>query len=447
VLATRRSRRPVFAAVAGIVLLIGAGVGYQAWRSRATPVQPTASVMPAATVAAAPTTALEFTQLGLGLLRRYDRQDNIDKATASFESAITLDKTFAPAWAGLARAFWRQRIETGDAAWTPRAVDAATQATALDPYLADAHVSLGLAKLSAGDIPASRRALELALTLDPANAGAHRGLGDIEDAADRKAQAAQEYERALAGDTTDWDLMSLRGAVSYDRAEYAEALVWYKRAADAAPDSAIPYQLMGGAHHMLGDLASAGAAFQRSISIQPTDSAYTNLGTALFFQGRYRESVQAFERAVELAPSRAILWGNLADAYRWVPGNTARSQEAYGRAIQRLREALAKDSGNVLNRSRLALYLAKAGDTTAGLAELAKVPTVTATEVNTLFRATVTYELAGDRANALAMLERALDRGYGLTEVRMDPELAALRKDVRYHRLIARFESETPPTP
>ncbi len=148
------------------------------------------------------------------------------------------------------------------------------------------------------------------------------------------------------------------------------------------------------------------------------------------------------ERAVELSPSRPILWGNLADAYRWVPGNTARSQEAYGRAIARLRELLAEDAGNVVNRSRLALYLAKSGNTTEALMELAKVPTRTATEVNTLFRGAVTYELAGDRVNALALLERALGRGYSTTELKMDPELESLRQDVRFHRLIARFESK-----
>jgi serine/threonine-protein kinase len=325
-------------------------------------------------------------------------------------------------------------------------VDAATQAVTLDAYLADAHVSLGLAKQTAGDVDAARQALEHALTLDPGNAGAHRGLGDIDDAADHKAQAAQRYERALASDSTDWDLLNLRGVVSYQRAEYADALVWFKRAADAVPDNATSYSRMGGAYHMLGDFAGATASYQRSIGIQPTDGAYTNLGTALFFQGRYRESVQAFERAVELSPSRPILWGNLADAYRWVPGNTARSQEAYGRAIARLRELLAEDAGNVLNRSRLALFLAKSGDTKAALTELAKVPTQTATEVNTLFRGAVTYELAGDRINALTMLEKALDRGYSPTEVKTDPELEALRQDVRFHRLIARFE-RTGPTP
>ena len=402
--------------------------------------------MPAAAVVATPTTALEFTQQGLGLLRRFDRTGNVDKAIVAFESAVALDKSYAPAWAGLARAYWRQQKETRDASWGARAVDAATQAIALDAYLADGHVSLGLARFVSGDIPASTQALEHALVLDPLNAGAHRGLGDIEENADRLPEAARHYERAMAADATDWELPRLQGDLEYQDARYAEALKWYTRSAEAAPDSALPYRLMGAASHMLGDYGAAASAFQKSIGIQPNASAYTNLGTALFFQGLYRESLQAFERAVELLPSSALVWGNLADAYRWVPGNTAKSQEAYARAIQMLREQLAKDPSQVANRSRLALNLAKSGDTKGGLAELAKVLTPDVKEVNTLYRGAVTYELAGDRAAALTTLGRALDRGYSLAEVRMDPELANLRNDVRYHRLVARFERvATPP--
>jgi eukaryotic-like serine/threonine-protein kinase len=423
-------------------------VGWQPWRGR-TPAGGAADVssraMPVPTTVATPATALEFTQQGLGLLRRFDRAGNVDQSIASFESAVALDTTYAPAWAGLARAYWRQQKETRDASWGARAVDAATQAIALDAYLADGHVSLGLARFVSGDIPASKQALEHALVLDPRNAGAHRGLGDIEENADRLPEAARHYERAMAADPKDWELPRLQGDLEYQDARYAEALKWYTRSAEAAPDSALPYRLMGAASHMLGDYGAAASAFQKSIGIQPNANAYTNLGTALFFQGLYRESLQAFERAVELLPSSALVWGNLADAYRWVPGNAAKSQEAYARAIQMLREQLAKDPSQVANRSRLALNLAKSGDTKGGLAELAKVLTPDVKEVNTLYRGAVTYELAGDRASALTTLERALERGYSLAEVRMDPELAKLRNDVRYHRLIARFEGA--PTP
>jgi serine/threonine-protein kinase len=300
--------------------------------------------------------------------------------------------------------------------------------------------SLGLATTAGGDMAAARQSFERALTLDPSNAGAHRGLGVIEKAANRILEARAHYTQAMASDPTDWELMWLQGELDYQSARYNEAVEWYTRAADAAPDSPIPHRLLGAARHMLGDYAGAAAAFQKSLGLQPTSATYTNLGTALFFQGLYRESMQAFERAVELTPSNSLLWGNLGDAYRWVPGNATKSKDAYTRAIQLLREQLAKDPSQGPSRSRLALYLAKTGDTSSALAELGKVLTPDVAEVNTLFRGAVTYELAGRRDDALTTLQRALDRGYPLVEIRMDPELANLRTDVRYHRLVARFD-------
>jgi serine/threonine-protein kinase len=425
--------------VAAIALVLG----LRAWRDRQAVAAPP-SPASAPTTPALTGTPLELTQQGVALIRRFDLAGNVDRAIASFESAIAQDHAYAPAWAGLARAYWRKQRETRDRSWTARALDAATQAVALDPYLASAHVSLGLVKFTEGDLAAARQAFGRAVVLDPANAGAQRGMGAVAKAENRRSDAAAHYARALDSDPSDWELLWLQGELAYEGARYAEALQWYERATEAAPDSATPYRLSGAAHHMLGDYAAAAAAFQKSLELQPTAAGYTNLGTALFFQGHYRESVRAFERAVELQPSNALQWGNLGDAYKWVPGNTDKARESYARAVQLLREQLGKEpAAQAINRSRLALYLAKAGDTAAALAELEQVLTPDVAEVNTLYRAAVTYELAGRRDEALATLERALARGYGLIEIRNDPELAALRSDVRYHRLIARFQGAT----
>jgi serine/threonine-protein kinase len=421
------------------VLLLIVFVSSLRWLQRSS--APAATAMPAAAAIAQPRTALEFTQEGLGLLRRFDRAGAVEKSVSAFESAIALDKTYAPAWAGLARAYWRQQKDTRDPSLGARAVDAANQAIALDAYLADAHVSVGLARSVAGDLPAAKAAFEHALVLDPTNAGAHRGLGDIAEGEDRLDDAMAHYQKALALDPADWELPRLLGDIPYQAGKYGEALSWYAKASAAAPDSAVPFRLLGAASHMLGDYPAAASAFQKSLTIQPSAGGYTNLGTALFFQGLYRDSLQAFEHAVEMSPSNPLLWGNVADAYRWVPGNSQKMQESYGRAVQLLREQLGKDPKHVANRSRLALYLAKSGNTAAALSELKQVLTPDVREVNTLYRGAVTYELAGQRDAALRTLELALTRGYALSEVRMDPELAKLRADVRYHTLIAKFET------
>jgi eukaryotic-like serine/threonine-protein kinase len=404
-----------------------------------------AAAMPSAMAVAQPATALEHTQQGLALLRRFDRTGHVEQAIEAFESAIALDDRYAPAWAGIARAYWRQQKVTRDKAWSARALDAAQQAVSLDQSLADGHVSLGLAALGTGDVPMARSALEHALVLNPANADAHRGLGDLAEGEDRLDEAAAHYARAVELDPSDWELPRLAGDIPYMAGRYDEARGWYERAAAAAPDSAVPYRLIGAAHHMVGDYAAAARALQQSIGLQPTAGGYTNLGTALFYQGKYREALPAFNRAVELMPSAPIMWANLGDAYRWVPGNREQSMQAYERALQLLRAQLAANPTHVADRSNLALYLAKAGQVQDALAELARVPADVG-EINTLYRGAVTYELAGQRDDALRLLAAALERGYSLLEVGADPELADLRSDVRYHRLATRFERRAVPT-
>jgi tetratricopeptide (TPR) repeat protein len=406
---------------------------------------PTVAGAPGSSPAAASVsgTPRELTARGLALIRRFDLTGNVDEAIADFEAAIAQDRADAPAWAGLARAYWRKLRDPRDRSWSARALDAATQATALDPYLAESHVSLGLVTLARGDAAAARPSFERALVLEPTNPGAHRGLAAIAQAAGQFEEARGHLTRALDRDPGDWDLLWLQGEIDFQTGRYRSALQWFTRAAEAAPDSPVPQRLVGATHHMLGDYAAAAAAFQRSIALQPSAAGYTNLGTALFFQGHYRDSVQAFERAVEMQPSNPLQWGNLGDAYRFVPGNADKARDAYARAIQLSRDLLTRDPALAVNRSRLAVYLAKAGQMTEALAELGQVLTPENTDLNALYRGVITYEVAGRRDEALATLERALERGYGQIEIRNDPELAELRNDVRYHRLIARFPDTT----
>lgn len=434
-----RRGRIALAALAGVVAIAIGAVALPPVRQRAATLWSGDDRPPPAAPAVADT-SYAHTQAGLQLLRRFDQKGNIEKAAESFEAAIAIDKNYAPAWAGLSRAYWRQLRVTRDRSWSGRATEAAQQAVGLDAYLAEAHVSLGFALAGGADRAAAQPALRQALILDPGNANAHRGLGDLAEAEDRLDQAGAEFQRAAELERADWELARLVGTVKYKGGKYGEAREWFQRASDLAPDSATPNNLLGAANHMLGDYAAAAAAFQKSIAIQPGASGYTNLGTALFFEGRYLNSVAAFEKAVELLPADPLMWGNLADAYRWAPGQRGKATDSYARAIQLLEQRLATVPTDLTARGRLALHLAKSGQPSRALAELKTTLDGKPEELNTLYRTAVTYELCGNRDAALASLETALARGYATREVSMDPELIDLRKDVRYHRLVARFD-------
>jgi serine/threonine-protein kinase len=299
--------------------------------------------------------------------------------------------------------------------------------------------------LEAGERDEARRALDQALVLEPANARALRALGRLLEAEGRPKEAEAAFTRAVAAAPGDWDLRVSLGAFLYTAGRYEEAEAALREATRLSPDNPVPWRNLGGAQHMLGRFADAASSLQKSLEIAPNAIVYSNLGTAYFFQGLYPEAVSAFEKAVELSPNNGTLWRNLADAYRPTAGREADSRDAYTRASQLLREQLEGRPDDAALRSELAVCLARLGRAKDAMREVATVAASNPSEPGTLYALALACEAAGARDRALAHLGRALALGYSVSEVRRDVELVELRKDVRYHRLVLRYEADGAP--
>jgi TolB-like protein len=117
-----------------------------------------------------------------------------------FQRAIQQDPKYALAYAGLADtylllgSYWVEVL--------PEAKAAAEQALKLDPSLAEAHVALGLIKLSLDwDWPAAEAAFKQGLTLNPSSALAHNQYALYLATLGRVPEAIAEVRRALQLDS------------------------------------------------------------------------------------------------------------------------------------------------------------------------------------------------------------------------------------------------------
>jgi serine/threonine-protein kinase len=171
------------------------------------------------------------------------------------------------------------------------------------------------------------------------------------------------------------------------------------------------------------------------LELRPTAAGFSNLGTLQYYRGKFAESAAAFERALQSNGNDPVLWGNLADACRWVPEKKARAAEGYKRATALARERLQASPENLVLRARLAMYLAKSGAKPEALRELATLEKQKISDHGALFHMGLAYELTGQRDRALAALGNSLKEGHPLREANQDPELVALRSDPRYHQL------------
>ena len=229
--------------------------------------------------------------------------------------------------------------------------------------------------------------------------------------------------------------LSELGVFYFRNARYDDALAVWRKALHLTPDNVRIMGNLVAAYHSKAEYAEAANAAQRALELDPNAFTWANLGTQRYFQGSYADAVKATEKAVELDPKSYLWWGNLGDAYRWAPGMRSKASGAYAKAIPLAREKLGVSPNDAVVRSRLALYLVKAGDAAGALAEAAIVEKAPGNDPGTVFKTAVVYELTQHREKAIAALKRAIDTGYTMHEVENEPELAALRSDDRYRRL------------
>jgi tetratricopeptide (TPR) repeat protein len=383
----------------------------------------------------------ELYEQGQAALRRYDKPGNLDEAIADFRRIIGRVPTHAAAHAALARACQLKFLnQSKDRMWLDQALPLAERAVALDGYLASARVSLGWVYTSLGRLDEATREIEKAIQLEPGNADAQYALGAVDEARTQLDLAEAAFQRAitLRPDRQFYDAL---GALYLRTGRVAPAIAAFQSSIRLAPDGFAGYRNLGVAYYTQGDLAKAAAQFQKALEIQPQPSLYSNLGGLYFAQGLYPQAAQAYEQALEL-PGGAndyLFWGNLGDACRFLPEGSARAREAYSRALQLLADRLRATPQDATLLSRRALYLAKRGDCKPALAAGGEIERLAQKDGAGQFRLVVADEVCGRREPALAMLEKALHNGYPLAEAQRDPELLALRGDVRYHRLLVRL--------
>ncbi len=375
-------------------------------------------------------------------INRPDKKEHVDKAIESFQLAISKEPENAMAHAGLSRGYWRKYHANQDKMWLTKAMGAARRAVELNPELAAARVSLGSVLILQGGEDEALTEFEAAIQLDPFSHDALEGLAKVHREKEEYSKAEKYFRKAIQINPEDRELLDLLGNLYYRTADYKRAEETYLQSLKIAPDNVLGHESLGVVLLMVGEHERAANHLQRALEIQPTEQAYSNLGLLYFYQGRYVESVAAYEKVVGM-PGGAndfVSWLNLGDAYRWAPGNEKKANNAFSVAIRLLRERMKGNENDPMLNGILALCLSKRGEHEQAIEiiELFRDKQVQNPQIMYFF--SIACELSGKRTEALSWLRRAVDGGYSPKDVDQDPELEKLRQDPAFHRMMLEFE-------
>ena len=379
--------------------------------------------------------AFELYIKGLGYLQRYERREDLDEAIYAFEEAIKLDASFALAHAAIGQAYWRKYDNTMDRIWAERASERANEAYRLNDRLLQAHITLGIIKNGTGRYSEAINHFRDALSADPTNAEAYQGLAQAFEYSGDLDEAETTYRRAIQLKPDNWSGYNALGTFYFRNSRYEDAKEQFRQVIELTPDNYRGYLNLGSMYYFTGMLSEAREMYEKSLEFEETFSAASNLGTLYFAEGLFAEAARAYETALELNDSHYYLWGNLATAYYYAPGQRDKAEAAYLRAINAAHETLKVNENDADAIISLAGFNARVGNDEAARSYINRALVLAPENSAVMYLAAAAYEYLGEREEALRYIEDAIQSGYSISEIRGQPELQDLIADPRFREL------------
>lgn len=379
--------------------------------------------------------AYDFYVQGRGYLLRYENDENIDFAIKLFQKAIEQDSLYALAHAALGESFWRKYMALKDTTYVGKAHKACEIAIKLNDQLAPVNVTMGIIHAGTGEYKEAIDYFNIALTQDPNNSEAYRGIAKAYESQGLLTEAELTYKRALELKPDYWGSYNALGVFYFRNSRYEEAISQFRQVTILTPDNYKGYNNLGGMLYLLERWGEAREMFDRSFKLRKSYSVASNLGTLYYIEGHYSEAARMYEAALEINDNHYQIWANLAAAYYWAPGEREKAEGYYKEAIKRAeiqKKTNPKDPDVIAS---LASFYADIDERTKSLKLINKSIEMAPGNVQIMFQTGSTYERLGEREKALNWIGKALENGYSKSEIEHQPELKELIADERYQKL------------
>jgi tetratricopeptide (TPR) repeat protein len=383
--------------------------------------------------------------VALGHLERYDDKASVEKAI-SLLTQMPGGENSALVQAALGRAYLSSYNLTKDVTLAGLAQRAAQRASALDPSLPEAQVTLGEILTATGRSREAIAVLRKALDRDPNSVPAILAFASALQKDQDVVGAERTLLRLVELRPTSWNGFHRLGFLYFRTSRYEKAVKACRQAIALNPDVATTHFNLGAALLRLGRFEEARTALDDSIRIRPVPQAYSNLGVAHYLLGRFPEAAASFQRAIDLAPKNYRFHIYLGDALSQIPDQAGRARAAYNTALPLVKAELSVNPADALNVVLLGRCLARTGEPERAWSEIRRGVALSPEDEDVLETAAAAAMVLGKTPEALAWLQKAVARGFGLVEIQHDPDFAALRGEPEFAKLSLAAPAASPAT-
>lgn len=237
-------------------------------------------------------------------------EDGLRKAVELFQMALSADGSYAKAYTGLADSYSTLALLefTPPNEAFPRAKEAAGKALSLDPWLAEAHTSLGLIRFQYDwDWKGAEEEFHEAVRINPSYAPAHHFYADLLKAMGRFDEALSEIATAQELDPLNLAINTGVGHVLYLSRQYDRAITQYRRAVDLDPAFMLTHIWFGRPYLEKGMFSEAISELDTAVRLSGEGTlALAMLGHGLASAGMKDRAMAILDRLIERSKTRYV---------------------------------------------------------------------------------------------------------------------------------------------
>ncbi|MGD9014983.1 MAG: tetratricopeptide repeat protein [Candidatus Omnitrophota bacterium] len=292
----------------------------------------------------------------------YSTTDKKQKAIASYKKAIELNPAFTNAYYNLGFIYHTLSRKQ-------EAIDLYNKTIAIDPNYAQAYYGLGYIYAADNKNKEAIAMYKKAIEIYPEYANAYNNLGLIYNTLNQKQEAIDLYQKAIKFNPGYAEAYNNLAAAYYDIGNPQEAIALLKRAIDNNPNYALLYHNLAKMYAITGNDDLAIRMYKQATAIDPDNSAiyerelaalynkvlekdgfesdkqpqktqaesFFQAGVGYGMQGKHREAIAEFKKAIEADPDFIGAYINLGNAYM--------QQESIDQAVEVYKKAIQIDPG------------------------------------------------------------------------------------------------------
>lgn len=271
------------------------------------------------------------------------------------------------------------------------------------PYLPEPYYFRAIAKYYLDDLNGAAADCSIALGINPFLINAYNLHGIIMLRQGRSADALSDFNKGLAIEANDLNLLLNRAAANINLKKYDDAIADCNSVQEFDKRNTAALLYCGIALVQKGDSIQALTAFNDAAQINRySPDAFTYKGMLLFQLGRYAEAIDAYNHLAELRPREANVFVNRAVArYRL---------DDFVGAFADLDTALALDPRNPLAYANRGMLRAEVGDIHKAIDDFSHLLALDPQNDIAIFNRSLLYAEAGNYANAQSDLNVIIAR-------------------------------------